>query len=137
MLADLLLALVSYSLYVGAAGVAEDSLGRIFSDSLKSPAGVALQLAMVAALVALLRVDSAGVLERRRRDAATGETAGGDAAEPRSEVGEGLTRGEQDGVTGSPARRVATGSSRTLTERSPRSLARRPAASREVGRARA
>jgi hypothetical protein len=42
--------LVSYSIYVGAASVASDSLGSIAVDALTSPLGVALQLAMLLAL---------------------------------------------------------------------------------------
>lgn len=73
--------LVSYSLYVGAADVAERNLGGIVRDSLTSPAGVALQLLMLGALVALLRVDWARVIERRRVGSATGESAGPRARE--------------------------------------------------------
>jgi hypothetical protein len=57
--------LVSYSLYVGAATAAAESLGSVVSDSLVSPVGIALQVLMLAALVALVRVDWAGLLRRR------------------------------------------------------------------------
>lgn len=57
--------LVSYSLYVGAASVASDSLGEIVGDSLTSPLGIALQVLMLAGLVALVRVDWRRVLEHR------------------------------------------------------------------------
>jgi uncharacterized membrane protein YdjX (TVP38/TMEM64 family) len=46
--------LVSYSLYVAAASAAEHSLGSVAVDSLTSPVGVALQLAMLAGLAMLL-----------------------------------------------------------------------------------
>jgi membrane protein YqaA with SNARE-associated domain len=46
--------LVSYSLYVAAASVAERNLGSVAIDSLTSPVGMALQLAMLAGLAALL-----------------------------------------------------------------------------------
>jgi len=46
--------LVSYSIYVGVATVAEQSLGDVVLDALTSPLGVALQLAMLVALGALL-----------------------------------------------------------------------------------
>lgn len=46
--------LVSYSIYVGAARVAEKSLGDVALDALASPLGLALQLAMLVALGALL-----------------------------------------------------------------------------------
>lgn len=46
--------LVSYSIYVGVASIAERNLGSLALDSLTSPLGLALQLVMLAALVALL-----------------------------------------------------------------------------------
>ncbi len=58
--------LVSYSLYVGAATAAGDSLGGIIGHSLTSPLGIAVQLAMIAGLVALVRIDWRVVLDRRR-----------------------------------------------------------------------
>jgi membrane protein YqaA with SNARE-associated domain len=58
--------LVSYSLYVGGATLAEDRLGDTFTGVFTSPAGIALQLAMLAGLVALVRVDWAAVVRRRR-----------------------------------------------------------------------
>lgn len=57
--------LVSYSLYVGATTAASASLGELIGDSLTSPLGVALQLAMLAGLVVLVRVDWAHVLGPR------------------------------------------------------------------------
>jgi len=45
--------LVSYSIYVSAAGVAEQSLGSIAADALTSPLGLGLQIAMLVALAAL------------------------------------------------------------------------------------
>jgi membrane protein YqaA with SNARE-associated domain len=45
--------LISYSLYVSAASVAEQSLGSIVTDALTSPLGIGLQLAMLAALALL------------------------------------------------------------------------------------
>lgn len=56
--------LISYSLYVGGATLASDSFGEVIRSSLGSPLGVALQLVMLAALVGLVRVDWAKVLER-------------------------------------------------------------------------
>jgi membrane protein YqaA with SNARE-associated domain len=61
--------LVSYSLYVAVASVAERNLGSVAIDSLTSPVGMALQLAMLAGLAVLLgrsgsrlaRTDSARV----------------------------------------------------------------------------
>ncbi|MET0687119.1 MAG: hypothetical protein ABW060_17495 [Solirubrobacteraceae bacterium] len=59
--------LVSYSLYVGGATLAADRLGDTFAGVFTSPAGIALQVAMLAGLVLLLRVDWRVVLEKRRR----------------------------------------------------------------------
>jgi hypothetical protein len=63
--------LVSYSIYVTAASAAKHSLGSIIKNSFTSPAGIALQLAMLAGLIVLLRVDWARILTSRRtgRDA--------------------------------------------------------------------
>jgi|SRR5436190_12852395 len=58
--------LVSYSIYVAGASAAKHSFGKVISDSLTSPLGIALQVAMLAALVALLRVDWAAVIARHR-----------------------------------------------------------------------
>ena len=57
--------LVSYSIYIGAANAAQDSLGPILTDSLRSPLSIALQVAMLAGVVALVRVDWAQMLGRR------------------------------------------------------------------------
>jgi membrane protein YqaA with SNARE-associated domain len=57
--------LVSYSIYVGAATAARDSLDSVLGDAFGSPLGIALQLAMLAGLVLLLRFDWAGTLRRR------------------------------------------------------------------------
>jgi membrane protein YqaA with SNARE-associated domain len=58
--------LVSYSLYVSAASVADDTFGGVLRDALTSPLGIALQILMLGGLVALLRVDWTKVLARRR-----------------------------------------------------------------------
>jgi len=58
--------LVSYSIYVGAASVAKDSLGAVLTDAIGSPLGIALQVAMLAGLVLLLRVDWAARLAHGR-----------------------------------------------------------------------
>jgi hypothetical protein len=49
--------LVGYSLYLGAATAADRSFGSAFRSSLTSPFGVALQVAMIVAVVLLARVD--------------------------------------------------------------------------------
>ncbi|QLY28561.1 hypothetical protein [Nocardia huaxiensis] len=56
--------LVSYSLYVGATSVAERNLGAALLDSITSPYGVAIQVAMLAALVLLARIDWTRYLPR-------------------------------------------------------------------------
>ena len=61
--------LVAYSLYVGGATVASDTLEEVISDSLGSPLGIAAQVLLLAGLVALVRVDWVSVLRRRDRDA--------------------------------------------------------------------
>jgi hypothetical protein len=48
---------VSYSLYVGGASLARESLGDAFAGVFTSPVGIALQLIVLVALVALVRVD--------------------------------------------------------------------------------
>ena len=49
---------VSYSIYgAGAKGIKSTSLGDAFRDSLTSPVGIVLQVAMLAALVLLMKVD--------------------------------------------------------------------------------
>ena len=45
--------LVSYSLYVGAASIAKESLGSLLLDALTSPLGMALQIAMLIGLALL------------------------------------------------------------------------------------
>lgn len=49
--------LVSYSLYLGGATLAQESLGDAIVDSLTSPLGIGLQLLLVAGVVALVKVD--------------------------------------------------------------------------------
>lgn len=64
--------LVSYSLYVAAASAARQSLRAIVERSLTSPVSVALQVAMLAVVVALVRVDWLEILARRRHDPGPG-----------------------------------------------------------------
>jgi membrane protein YqaA with SNARE-associated domain len=58
--------LVSYSIYVAGASAAKHTFGKVLIDSLTSPLGIGLQVAMLAGLVALVRVDWAAILVRRR-----------------------------------------------------------------------
>ncbi|SRR5580765_89916 len=56
--------LISYSLYIGAAGVADASLGGQLSKSITSWQSIALQVAMLIGIVLLARVDWAKRLNR-------------------------------------------------------------------------
>jgi membrane protein YqaA with SNARE-associated domain len=58
--------LVSYSIYAGGAELAQQSLGGALTGAFSSPWGLALQAAMLLAIVALLRVDWSALLVRRR-----------------------------------------------------------------------
>ncbi len=58
--------LVSYSIYVTGASVIKESTGEVVVDALTSPLGIAAQVLMLIGLAALLRVDWAAVLARRR-----------------------------------------------------------------------
>jgi hypothetical protein len=59
--------LVSYSLYVGAAHTAADtSIGQVVLESVRSPVGIAIQVALLAGLVLLTRIDWLA-LQRRHR----------------------------------------------------------------------
>lgn len=49
--------LVSYSLYIGATDIAERNLGDTLAASLTSPYGIAIQVALLAAVVLLARID--------------------------------------------------------------------------------
>lgn len=49
--------LVSYTIYLGGATLAEDELGDAVVHSITSPTGIAAQVALIAALVALVEVD--------------------------------------------------------------------------------
>lgn len=60
--------LVSYTVYVTAASLAAHSLGKALSKGLTSPLGIALQVAMLLALVALVRVNWVALLARHRRN---------------------------------------------------------------------
>ena len=57
--------LVSYSIYAGSAKAVEHlTLGATFRDALTSPLGIALQVVMLAGLVALAKVDWTRILTR-------------------------------------------------------------------------
>jgi uncharacterized membrane protein YdjX (TVP38/TMEM64 family) len=59
--------LVSYAIYVSGAALARESLGDVLGKALASPTGIALQIAMLLGIVALLRIDWASRLARRRQ----------------------------------------------------------------------
>jgi hypothetical protein len=69
--------LVSYSIYVSGAALAHESLGEVLGDAFGSPVGIALQIVMLVALVALLRIDWAGQI------AGTVASRNADPARPR------------------------------------------------------
>ncbi len=58
--------LVSYSIYVGAASAAHDSLSSLFDKGLFSPAAIAAQLIGVAMLIAIIFIDWPMVIDRAR-----------------------------------------------------------------------
>jgi uncharacterized membrane protein YdjX (TVP38/TMEM64 family) len=74
--------LVSYTIYVSVASAARHSLGSIFQSAFRSPLGIALQVVMLVGLVALVRVDWARILGRRRDGPANAQPAPGDRIEP-------------------------------------------------------
>jgi uncharacterized membrane protein YedE/YeeE len=77
--------IVSYAIYVAAASAVSHSLGSIIANSFTSPMGIALQIAMLAALVALVRIDWAKHLTRRRtaRKGGSDDEPQGPSEEPR------------------------------------------------------
>jgi membrane protein YqaA with SNARE-associated domain len=57
--------IVSYSLYVvGASAVKNTNVGRVLTSSLTSPVGIAIEVAMLAGVVALTRVDWVSLASR-------------------------------------------------------------------------
>lgn len=57
--------LVSYSIYVSAASAVKHSLGSTIASAFTSPLGIALQVLMLAGIVALMRIDWARILSHR------------------------------------------------------------------------
>jgi len=64
--------LVSYTVYVSAASLADHRFGSLLRNSLTSPVGVALQVLMVALVVCLVRVDWVKLIRRFRPSGADG-----------------------------------------------------------------
>ncbi|KPL66934.1 hypothetical protein SZ64_01780 [Erythrobacter sp. SG61-1L] len=59
--------IVSYSIYAySAKGVKESSFGEVLAGGISSPLGIGLQLAMIAALIALARIDWAKLISRKK-----------------------------------------------------------------------
>jgi hypothetical protein len=56
--------LVSYTIYVTGASAIKETFGDALLDSLTSPIGLTVQVAALAALVALVRLDWAHILRR-------------------------------------------------------------------------
>jgi uncharacterized membrane protein YdjX (TVP38/TMEM64 family) len=59
--------LVSYSVYLGLGRAADARFGDVFESAFRSPYGIALQVAMLVALVLLMRIDWVGIVSRRAR----------------------------------------------------------------------
>jgi uncharacterized membrane protein YdjX (TVP38/TMEM64 family) len=57
--------LVSYSIYVGLGKAADARFGDVIEGAFRSPLGIALQVAMLAALVLLVRIDWVKIVTRR------------------------------------------------------------------------
>jgi membrane protein YqaA with SNARE-associated domain len=58
---------VSYSIYLGAADLARESLGSVFERVVSSPVGIIVQVLLLAAIVGLTRVDWAAHLSSQGR----------------------------------------------------------------------
>ena len=58
--------LVSYSIYLGAASAAHDSLSHLFDKGLFSPEAIATQLVGVAVLIAIVLIDWPAVIDKAR-----------------------------------------------------------------------
>jgi hypothetical protein len=57
--------LVSYTIYVTGASAIKETFGDALLESLTTPIGIALQVAALAALIALVRLDWARILDRK------------------------------------------------------------------------
>jgi hypothetical protein len=77
--------IVSYSIYVGSASLAEASLGEQFRKALVSPYSIAIQVVLIAVMVLLARVNWAETLTRGRHPRPT-EAAVDDPHPPEDEV---------------------------------------------------
>ncbi len=60
--------IVSYSLYVSAADIAQRNYGDLFTAALTSPVGIAVQVLMLAGIVALTQIDWARLLRGRNHN---------------------------------------------------------------------
>lgn len=58
--------LVSYSIYVAGASAAHESLRHVFSKGLTSPQAIAVQVASIAALIIMVKVDWPSTIDRVR-----------------------------------------------------------------------
>jgi membrane protein YqaA with SNARE-associated domain len=77
--------LVSYSVYVTVASAVKHSLGSTITSAFASPLGIALQIVMLAGLVALIRVDWTRLLTARRRTSARDHNGVRDCAQRRAQ----------------------------------------------------
>lgn len=69
--------LVSYTLYLGGATIAEDQIGSAVVDSITSPVGIAAQLVLIASIVVLVEVDWMRWLPGGRRNASRAQDPSG------------------------------------------------------------
>jgi membrane protein YqaA with SNARE-associated domain len=76
--------LISYATYVSGAALAQDSLSDVLRDAFASPVGIALQIAMLVALIAMLRIDWASRFARHRPDGGRADDAFASARDSRS-----------------------------------------------------
>ena len=67
--------IISYSIYVTAASAVKHSLGSTITGAFTSPLGIALQVVMLGAVVALVRIDWAKLLTRRPQGPVQGQTS--------------------------------------------------------------
>jgi hypothetical protein len=75
--------LVSYSFYAGGAVLVEKSFSGTLTRAFTSPLGIGLQVAMLVALVALVRVDWIALLQRRGRSSGRRRAVAGPRARRR------------------------------------------------------
>lgn len=103
--------IASYAIYVGAATVAQHNYGDVFTEALRSPAGIAIQVALVLTMVALSQFDV-------RRLIASGPRTSAGGADNR-ESAPGSHRGKDPGPQrpGRSSRRISRPKARPMWRR--------------------